>query len=164
MRPIKRNKQLVTAALVGTKKKHGQTNVLDRNNHIRRLFKSILVPLLLIAATLSYSFANAAPQLVTPQLPPGVQGQAYTASLLIGSVLPVTSASASGLPAGLTAIHNGSGSIAISGSPTASGSFTLNVTATDNAAGTLSTNVSLTVNQAQGASTVSVVAAGHYHS
>ena len=129
---------------------------------MQRLFKAILIIgcgcALLVASSLTF----AAPQLVTPQLPPGIQDQPYAASLLIGSSLPLTSAGITGLPGGLMAIHNGSGSIAISGTSTASGSFTLNVTATDNAAGALSTNVSLTVIQV--ASNVTAVSAGKFHS
>ena len=91
--------------------------------------------------------AFAAPQLVTPQLHPGIQGQSYSASLFIGSALPLSSADATGLPAGMTATHNGSGTLAIGGTPTVAGSFTLTVTATDNAAGTLNSSVSLTIIQ-----------------
>ena len=105
---------------------------------------------------------QAAPQLVTPKLPPGFQGQAYSGSLLIGSALPLSSAGVTGLPAGMTATHNGSGSVAISGTPTAAGSFTLSVTAIDNAAGALNTSVTLTINQV--ASNVTAVAAGGEHS
>ena len=81
---------------------------------------------------------------------------------MIGSALPISSAGITGLPAGLTATHNGSGSIAIIGTPTASGSFTLNVTANDNAAGALGASVSLTVYQV--ASNVTTVSAGAFHS
>ena len=119
---------------------------------------------LLAIAALVIGFASAtaqaAPQLVTPQLPPGIQGQAYAASLLIGSALALTSAGVTGLPAGLTATHNGGGSIAISGTPTVSGSFTLGVTATDNAAGSLSASVSLSIIQvANNATSISSVGA-----
>ena len=52
---------------------------------------------------------HAAPQLVTPQLPPGTINQTYAASLLIGSSIALSSAGVTGLPAGLTATPNGSG-------------------------------------------------------
>ncbi|MBL0122910.1 MAG: hypothetical protein IPP88_09300 [Betaproteobacteria bacterium] len=70
--------------------------------------------ILFILSVLAY----AAPQLVTPRLGPGIKGEAYTASLTIGSVHPLSSAGVTGLPAGLTASHNGNGGIAISGIPT----------------------------------------------
>ena len=112
-----------------------------RTQGLKQLFKSVLT----LVGILISQVAFAAPQLVTPQLPPGIQGQTYTATLFIGSALPLSSAGATGLPAGMTATHNGSGTLAIGGTPTVAGSFTISVTATDNAAGTLNTNVSLTI-------------------
>ena len=99
----------------------------NRTQGIQPLFKSVL----LLLGTLISLTAFAAPQLVTPQLHPGIEGQAYTASLFIGSTLPLSSAGATGLPAGMTATQNGSGTLNISGTPTAAGSFTVSVTTTD---------------------------------
>ena len=109
------------------------------------VIKSILTLSCYSVICLSSLVAHAAPRLVTPKLPPGIQGQVYAASLLIGSALPLSSANVAGLPGGLTATHNGVGSIAISGTPTVSGNFALNVAAADNAAGMLNTSVNLTI-------------------
>jgi alpha-tubulin suppressor-like RCC1 family protein len=106
--------------------------------------------------------AHAVPQLVTPQLPPGIQGEAYSASLMIGSVLPLSSATVTGLPAGLSATHNGSGSIAIAGTPTVSGNITLAVIAADNAANTLNSSVTLSIGQVSNSATA--VSTGGRHS
>lgn len=105
--------------------------------------------------------ANAAPTLVTPTLPPAVKGQPFSASFLIGSALPLANAGVSGLPAGLSATHNGGGTITVTGTPTVSGTFTLTLAATDNAAATLSVNGSLTV--AAVAQNASSVSAGSTH-
>lgn len=93
------------------------------------------------------TFAHAAPQLVTLQLSPAVKGDEYIGSLIIGSDIPLSSVVVTGLPAGMTATHNGSGGIAFAGTPTVFGSFPLTVAATDAAAGTLSASVVLTVVQ-----------------
>ena len=93
------------------------------------------------------TFVHAAPQLVTPQLPPALKGEPYIASLIVGSDLPLSGLVVTGLPTGMTATHNGSGGIAFAGKPTVFGSFPLTVAATDAAAGTLSASVSLTVVQ-----------------
>ena len=126
------------------------------------VIKSILTLSCYSVICLSSLVAHAAPRLVTPKLPPGIQGQVYAASLLIGSALPLSSASVAGLPGGLTATHNGVGSIAISGTPTVSGNFALNVAAADNAAGMLNTSVNLTISPVVTA--VTAVAAGYIHS
>ena len=131
---------------------------------IHRFSKSILALSCCAFLCISSLVAHAAPQLVTPQLPPGIQGQPYTASLMIGSALPLSSAGITGLPAGLTATYNGSGSIAFSGTPSASGSFPLSVAATDNAAGTLNVSVSLTIAVSQAATNATAVSAGSGHS
>ena len=87
---------------------------------IQRLINSdlVLVGLLVILAVF------AAPQLVTPQLNPGIQGQSYAVSLFIGSALPRSSAGATALPAVLTATQNGIGTQAISDTLNTSVSFT----------------------------------------
>ena len=110
--------------------------------------------------------AAALPQLITPQLPSGNINQPYSANLLVGSTVTLTAAGVTGLPTGLSATHNGSGSIAITGTPTVSGTFTVAVSATDTSAGTLSTSVSLTVAAAtfSFASSVTNIDAGFDHS
>jgi hypothetical protein len=98
-----------------------------------------------IATALAIGAANAAPRLVTPQVPPAVQGQSYTSRILVGSDLALKSASVTGLPAGLGAAHDGVGGLLISGTPSVAGNFVLTVNAADNAAATLSGSVNLLV-------------------
>ena len=105
-----------------------------------------------------------APVLVTTTLPNGVRGTAYASHLIIASTLPLTSASATGLPPGLTAVHNGSGVLTITGTPTEAGIFTLNVAATDNAGGTLATTVSLSIIADDPNTNVTALAGGGTHS
>ncbi|MEQ1518242.1 MAG: hypothetical protein ABL931_17310, partial [Usitatibacteraceae bacterium] len=109
--------------------------------------------------TLLTLLVHAAPQLVTPQLPPAIQGQPYSASLMIGSALPLTSVAVAGLPAGLVATHNGNGSIAITGAPASTGRHILTVAASDSGAGTLGASVSLVVERV--ANNVAMVSAGY---
>ncbi len=102
-------------------------------------------------------------RLVTPQLPPAVSGTPYQASLLFAGSLPVTAVAVSGLPAGLTATHNGSGSVALSGIPAGDGTFILSANATS-AAGTATHTVALTVlNAGNYAGNVAQVDAGGSH-
>ena len=129
--------------------------------------KLIGVGFLLLTGVGVHAQSAPGPQLVTQRLPLAIQGQPYSASLLIGSPRPLTQAAITGLPAGLIAAHNGSGSIAISGTPTMPGSFALNVTARDtppNSIGVslLNTSVNLTVYQV--ARNVTTVSAGSNHS
>ena len=147
-------------AIANTHSQHSQKRITVhfRTQSSQPLFKLVLF----FVGMFIGSAAFAAPQLITPQLYPGIQGQAYSASLFIGSALPLTNANATGLPAGLTVAHNGSGALAISGTPSAVGSFTVIVTATDSAAGTLYTSVSLSIIQV--ASNATAVSAGLNHS
>lgn len=72
------------------------------------------------------------PRLVTPRLPDATLNRPYSANIMMAAALPVSSASVSGLlPPGLTATHIGSGSIVISGTPTAGGNFMLAVSASN---------------------------------
>jgi alpha-tubulin suppressor-like RCC1 family protein/mono/diheme cytochrome c family protein len=72
---------------------------------------------------LNASAGGGQPRLVTPQLPRAVSGVPYSANLLLAGSLPVLSVTVSGLPPGLSAIHNGAGSIEISGTPSGDGSY-----------------------------------------
>ena len=125
----------------------------NQTQGIWQLFNSVLV---LVGILISLA-AFAAPQLVTPQRQPSIQVQASSAPLFIGSTLPLSSAGATGLPAGMAATHNGIGTLAISGTPTATGSFTVTLTATDNAAGTLKPNATRTIINGQVASNASAL-------
>ena len=81
--------------------------------------------------------------LTTPTLPTGTQGQAYSAPLAAtGGSMPYSWA-ASGLPAGLV-VDPATG--AITGTPTASGTFAVVVTVTDGAGQTQTANLSVLVN------------------
>ena len=104
---------------------------------------------------------HAAPTLVTSALPPATKGQPYSASFLVGSTLPLASAGISGLPAGLVAAHNGSGTIAITGTPAVSGTFTVSLSATDAASGMLSGSGNLVVSAV--AENATSVSAGSTH-
>jgi alpha-tubulin suppressor-like RCC1 family protein len=117
--------------------------------------RSVAALLLLVSA-----IANAQPVLVTTTLPSAGQGTAYASHLIVASASPLSSASATGLPAGLTAVHNGSGLLTITGTPTQAGTFALNIAATDSAAGNLNTTVSLQV----ATNTATALAAGSDHS
>jgi hypothetical protein len=88
----------------------------------------------------------AQPALVNSYLPDAVYGQAYSANLMVGGTPPPTSVTVTGLPSGLTAVHNGSGSVAFSGATTEVGEFRLIIAAT-NANGTASTSVPLAVHR-----------------
>ncbi len=92
------------------------------------------------------------PVLITPHLSNAVLGQAYSDSLIVSAAPTLTGVSVSGLPVGMTATHNGQGSIALSGVPTVAGSFMLTVSAT-NVNGTSNFPVTLQVgNKANGLS------------
>ena len=132
---------------------------LRKSTH--RLYQSALTLVCFSIFSLTSLQIAAKPQLVTPQLPQAVLGQDYAASLVVGSALPFANAGIAGLPAGLSFAHNGSGSIAVSGTPTIAGTFALNLVASDNAAGALNTTVELTVNQVGG--NVTAVSAGDRH-
>ncbi len=95
--------------------------------------------------SLSITVSKSAPVVVVPvitteTLPAATRGTAYSAALTAASDAPVTW-SATGLPAGL-AIDGSTG--AISGTPTASGTFTVAVTAT-NSGGSVNKTFTLTV-------------------
>ena len=103
--------------------------------------------------------AWALPALVTPTITDPIAGRAYSGSIMLAARLPLD-LSVSGLPAGLTATHNGSGTIAISGVPSASGSSVVSISATD-ATGTA--NLTVTVNVRRTSRMVTDVAAGNGH-
>ena len=113
------------------------------------------------AVARSFSVVSTLPSLVTPTLANAIFGQPYTATLMIGSLSTLSAATISGLPAGLDAVHNGSGAVIISGVPTAQGSFTATVTAT-NADGTI--NPTFSLNVASYANNVDTIATGANHS
>ena len=80
--------------------------------------------------------------ITTASLPNGQIGAAYTAQVAATGGVPPYTWSASGLPGGLTASAAG----AITGTPTASGSFTVGVTVTDSTKATAATqNFSLSI-------------------
>lgn len=84
---------------------------------------------LLISLTLVAPI-QALPTLVTPAIQDPIFGRDYNASVMVAAQLPVA-VSVTGLPAGLTATHNGSGTVAISGMPTESGDGVISITASD---------------------------------
>ncbi len=85
------------------------------------------------------------PTLITLELPIATSGTPYSANLFIGGVPAPTSIELTGLPTGLTYTHNGSGSVAISGTPpSVSGSLLVNIVAV-NSMGMLSAGLSLKV-------------------
>jgi len=112
----------------------------------------------------TYSLAISAPAMsVTPAaLPSATVAQAYSQSFAAaGGVAPYTYAVTAGaLPAGLTLASNG----ALSGTPTAGGTFNFTVTATDSSTGagpyTASQAVTLTVNGSTIAVTPTALAGG----
>src|SRR5690606_7685090 len=65
-----------------------------------------------------------------------------------------------GLPAGLVASHNGTGTLSITGTPTQTGTFTLAVNAQDSS-GPLAATVTLAVSRRS--ATVTAVSMGGYH-
>jgi large repetitive protein len=79
--------------------------------------------------------------ITTATLPNGALGVAYSASLAATGGTGGVTWSVSGLPGGLTATSAG----AISGTPTASGSFTVSVTATDSKGVTASKSYTVTI-------------------
>ena len=72
----------------------------------------------------------AAPSLVTKKLPDAFAGKDYSARIMVSSQLPV-SISVGNLPSGLSATHNGTGTINVTGIPTASSEVQLLLNATD---------------------------------
>ncbi|MFN5541036.1 MAG: putative Ig domain-containing protein, partial [Betaproteobacteria bacterium] len=125
-----------------------------------RYVASIVSALLLLVSAI----ANAQPVLATTTLPNAFQGTAYASHLIIASANPLTSAGATALPLGLTAVHNGSGVLTITGTPTLAGTYSLNIAATDNAGGNLATTVSLRIIADAPNTTVAAVAGGGDHS
>ncbi len=108
----------------------------------------------------SVFLSGAAPVLVTSKLPGGTIGTAYAASLVVGGSPAPVSVDLSGLPSGLVASHNGSGTVTISGTPSQAGSFNVSVTAS-NGGGLLSTSLSLLViDESVYANNVTAVSAG----
>lgn len=108
----------------------------------------------------SVFLSGAAPVLVTTKLPGGRIGTAYAASLVVGGSPAPISVNLSGLPSGLVASHNGSGTVMISGTPSQAGSFAVGVSAS-NGGGLLSTSLSLQViDDSVYANNVTAVSAG----
>jgi len=92
----------------------------------------------------SASFSIAAPpiNILSTNLPSGMVGTAYAASLLAtGGNPPYTWTATAGLPPGLTLNPNGN----ITGTPTASGSYTVSVRVTDSQSGAATRSFSLTI-------------------
>ena len=100
------------------------------------------------------------PTLINSTLPTALYGVPYVANLMVSGSPAATSVTVSGLPSGLSAAHNGSGSVAISGNTTQVGIYSLTITAT-NSGGTITPIVSLTVSRYS--TLVSQVAAGQFH-
>jgi alpha-tubulin suppressor-like RCC1 family protein len=115
-------------------------------------------------ASLSSIAQAGVPTLVTRSLPQATAGLPYSASVFIGGTPLPTSVSITGLPAGLSAIHNGSGSVSISGiAPNSVGGNLLNVSAS-NASGTLNATVILSIAaQADLVKNATAVAQGMFH-
>ena len=104
------------------------------------------------------------PRLITPRLPDATLNRPYSANIMLSATSAVTGATVSGLPTGLTAAHNGSGSIVLAGTPTQGGNFTLTVNAT-NAIGPSVAALTLTViDTAAYANNVARISAGGGHS
>ena len=87
----------------------------------------------LMIATLAATGAIAQPVLVTKLLPQAVYGQPYHADLMIGGDSPPDVATIAGLPPGLSAMHNGRGSVVIAGIPAAQGTHALALHASNGA-------------------------------
>jgi alpha-tubulin suppressor-like RCC1 family protein len=113
---------------------------MKSNRPFAHAANAALTSILLFAACC----AQAAPTLITPTLPPAHMGQAYSAGLILASSSTISNVTVTGLPEGLSATHNGSGGITISGTPTATGSFSVAIAATD-ANGTLNASAPLAV-------------------
>ncbi|TAG46365.1 MAG: hypothetical protein EAZ30_12865 [Betaproteobacteria bacterium] len=113
------------------------------------------------SATATFVAANKLPVLINPVLPNAVYGQHYSASLMVGGDPRPTTVEISGLPRGLTAVHNGSGSVEISGTPLATGAISLSVSAT-NLHGT--STAASTFNIVRYSQSVSQLASGDDHS
>jgi alpha-tubulin suppressor-like RCC1 family protein len=107
------------------------------------------------------SVATAQPTLINTTLPNAVHGESYSANLMVGGDPVPTSVTVTGLPTGLMATHNGSGSVAITGSTTQVGTFSATVTAT-NSGGTITPTVPITV--VRYSKSVTAIAAGGSHS
>jgi alpha-tubulin suppressor-like RCC1 family protein len=89
------------------------------------LDKVALTTLFIVASIASAQ----APTLVTTELPNGTQNQLYSHALFIGGSSIPYSVNIEGLPVGLTANHNGKGSVLITGTPLVAGSYVLTVSA-----------------------------------
>jgi Regulator of chromosome condensation (RCC1) repeat len=136
-------------------------------HQLQRLY--FLQFVLYVSALLFSSLSLAqAPTLVTTQLQDAYANTPYSASIMVGGTPPPTSIIITGLPAGLSATHNGSGSVAISGTATIVGNYTVALNAS-NTAGTKQLSVPLNVITTQAqlalyAVGATVVAAGEKHS
>ena len=99
----------------------------------------------------AYVFGSAPLGLSQTSIPPDTVNVAYNQTIAaVGGTGTVTLAvsKVSGAIKGLTVPSSGTGSLAISGTPTATGTETFTVTATDSAGDTASANYSITVNPA----------------
>lgn len=107
--------------------------------------------------------AISAPRIVTSALPPAIVGLPYSGKIVVSASYAVMSASVSGLPSGMTASHNGSGTISLSGTPSAGavGTFPFVVTAT-NASGTVMLPAQIQLNAPL--TNISSLSAGGSHS
>lgn len=98
------------------------------------LLQSCWLHVLYALATIAFcaGTANAArPVLITPVLPDATRGLDYQANVLVGGTPAPTVVSVTGLPNGLRYSHNGSGSVAISGAATVSGTADIIIEATN---------------------------------
>jgi hypothetical protein len=103
----------------------------------------LTVSLTLAAWFSGHAYAQA-PTLVTPFLIDATQNKPYSQSILIGGTPPPASVSVSGLPSGLVATQNGSGSVELAGIPLVAGTYNLAI-AVSNTAKTADFAVSLSV-------------------
>ena len=114
-----------------------------------------------VACALLYVGAvMAQPVLINTTLPDAIYGVPYVANAIVGGNPAPNVVTVAGLPVGLTATHNGSGSLSIAGTSTGLGTFIVTITATNNA-GTSESTILLTV--LRYSSVVKGVSAGTYH-
>ena len=128
---------------------------------VTRTFRLIGCGFALIACMLiSVGAVTAQPVLINTTLPDAIYGVPYVANVIVGGNPAPGVVTVAGLPVGLTATHNLSGSLSITGTSTGLGTFSVTITAT-NGTGTSVSTILLTV--LRYSNVVKLVSAGTYH-
>jgi alpha-tubulin suppressor-like RCC1 family protein len=127
-----------------------------------RFSRTLAAAFAALGLALAHPVAGAPSVLVTPELPIAFQQVPYSANLMVAGDPVPTSVVVTGLPSGISATHNGSGSVAIAGTPTQSGEFTLTVTASSTGV-TLAATMPFIV-EGPYSTNVAQVSSGNYHS